>query len=94
MSQDVLIGFFFTGKNIETIADHQEQFLLFAMGVHATYSGKPPHTAHVALPPILGGHFDRRLVILEETLKDHGLSAQDIRTWLNFETAFRDLIVG
>jgi truncated hemoglobin YjbI len=94
MSQDTMIGFFFAGKNIVEIADRQHQFISRAMGASASYTGKPPAQAHEALPPILPGHFDRRLRILEETLRTHGLSAEDIRTWLEFENSFRAGIVS
>ena len=93
MSQDILIGFFFTGRNTDQIADQQAQFLMRAMGAMPSYSGKAPAQAHDELPKILAGHFDRRLRILEATLRDHGLSDEDIRTWINFEDAFRDSIV-
>jgi truncated hemoglobin YjbI len=61
--------------------------------VTPSYSGKPPAQAHAAMPPILPGHFDRRLVLLAETLAAEGLSAEDIRTWTDFENAFRSAIV-
>lgn len=93
MSQDILIGFFFDGKDIPEIARQQKQFLLRAMGATATYTGKAPAQAHTNLAPILSGHFDRRLQILEQTLKDHGLSPEDVTTWITFENAFRDGIV-
>lgn len=93
MSEDAMIGFFFTGKNTDEIADRQLHFLMRAMGAAPTYSGKAPAFAHLELPPILPGHFDRRLRILEETLWDHGLNVQDIRTWVEFENAFRGSIV-
>ena len=64
-----------------------------AMGATPTFAGKPPAQAHGTLPPILTGHFDRRLRILEATLHDHGLDSADIRTWVEFENAFRDGIV-
>jgi truncated hemoglobin YjbI len=89
MSRDLLVGFFFEGKDVEHIADQQLKFLLRAMGARKTYAGKAPATAHLALPPILKGHFDRRLRLLEDTLRDHGLSEKDIRTWIEFESAFR-----
>jgi truncated hemoglobin YjbI len=94
MSQDTMIGFFFAGKNITEIADRQHQFISRAMGASASYTGKPPAQAHEALPPILAGHFDRRLRILEETLQAHGLAAEDIRIWVEFENSFRSGIVG
>lgn len=93
MAQDILIGFFFAGKDIHAIAEKQKEFLLRAVGATGSYDGKPPAQAHGELPPILNGHFDRRLKILEETLQAHGLSDEDIRNWVGFENAFREGIV-
>ena len=93
MSQDLLIGFFFEGKDILAIADKQSEFLMRAMGARPSYAGKPPAQAHTALPPILSGHFDRRLRLLEDTLKAHGVAAEDIRIWVAFESSFRSGIV-
>jgi truncated hemoglobin YjbI len=89
LSRDLLVGFFFDGKDLGQIARTQKEFLMRAMGAVPHYSGKPPAQAHDAIAPILRGHFDRRLRLLEETLRDHGLDAQDIRTWVSFEEAFR-----
>jgi hemoglobin len=93
MSEDILIGYFFTGKDISHIADRQKQFLLAATGLNPSYTGKSPTTAHVELPPILSGHFDRRLRILEETLRAHGVDETDIGVWVGFENAFRKVVV-
>ena len=93
MSKDVLIGYFFTGKDTRQIARQQLGFLLQAMGASTTYAGKPPTQAHGNLPPILAGHFDRRIILLSETLRDHGLSDSDAKTWINFEKAFRKAII-
>ena len=92
MERDVMIGFFFTGKDVEAIALKQLSFLMRAMGATPSYSGKAPADAHGELPPIRRGMFDRRLRILEETLIDHNLSADDTRTWVAFENAFRDAV--
>jgi hemoglobin len=93
MAQDPMIGFFFAGLDTDEIASRQAQFLSRAMGATPSYSGKAPAQAHAGLAPILPGHFDRRLRILEETLREHGLSAEDIRTWVEFENSFRAGIV-
>lgn len=93
LAADVMLGFFFTGRDLDRIADKQADFLLRAMGARATYEGRAPAQAHEKLPPILSGHFDRRLRILETTLADHGLSAEDIRIWVAFESAYRDAVV-
>ena len=89
---DVLIGFFFDGHDIDQIAQKQLEFLLRAMGATPSYQGKAPAQAHTKLPPILSGHFDRRLRVLEETLRDGGLDEESIRAWIGFENAFRPAI--
>jgi len=92
MEKDVMIGFFFTGKDVEAIAVKQMSFLMRAMGATSSYSGKSPASAHSELPPIRRGMFDRRLRILEETLRDHNVSDEDMRSWIAFEEAFRDAV--
>ena len=92
MAADLMIGFFFTGLNVTEIAKMQMAFLLRSMGVTPTYSGRPPAQAHKELPPILRGHFDRRLKILEETLRAHDVHVEDMRIWLAFEASFRKVV--
>ena len=92
-SNDILIGFFFTGKDPETIADQQLEFLLKTMGVRKEYTGKTPVVAHRNLPPILAGHFDRRTTLLKETLVEAGFPPRETETWLAFEKAFRPQVV-
>ena len=94
MHEDIIVGFFFTGKDLKHIAHQQGQFMLNAAGLIPRFEGKGPATAHVALPPILAGHFDRRIVILGETIRAHGLSSETEKNWLSFESAFRDMIVN
>ena len=93
MSQDVLIGFFFSGKDPRAVALKQKEFLLSKTGGVKSYSGKPPSQAHLKLPPIFPGHFDRRIEILKETLKKHDVSDEDMRIWVRFEKAFRKGVV-
>lgn len=92
MSQDVVIGFFFMERDLEHIAEMQKQFLMKAMGASPVYRGRLPAHAHEKLPPILKGHFDRRLILLEQTLRDHGLAEDDIKVWVEFENAFRSVV--
>jgi truncated hemoglobin YjbI len=94
MSSDAMLGFFFQGRDVASIAMKQKQFLLRAFGASPSYSGKPPADAHTALPPILEGQFNRRLVLLAETLRAHGLSEAQTETWVSFENAFRAGIVA
>ncbi len=92
MAGDLLIGYFFDGKDIDAIALKQKEFLMRAFGAISSYSGKAPADAHTKLPKILRGHFDRRLRILEDVLRTHGVAPEDIRVWVTFESAFRDAI--
>jgi truncated hemoglobin YjbI len=93
MADDIFIGFFFAGKDVRAISSKQADFLLYAMGEQPQFHGKHPSDAHLGMPPILKGHFDRRILILKETLQVHQLEIEDIRTWVEFEQAFEDVIV-
>jgi len=93
MSKDILIGFFFEKHDLEHIATMQGKFILMVAGLAKTFEGKGPATAHTSLPPILTGHFDRRLVILRELLKSRKLTEAQIGTWVQFEESFRKIIV-
>lgn len=94
MGKDTMLGFFFAGHDLKLIARKQASFLLRAMGVRQSYSGKSPSSAHLELPPILQGHFDRRIVILMEVLKQSGLPTEQISTWVAFERSFEKVIVS
>ncbi len=94
MAGDVLIGFFFENHNLDHIAEQQTAFLYRAMGLRESYSGKAPADAHSKIAPILEGHFDRRLVLLEEHLKAEGLDEAQRQVWTSFENTFRTAILG
>jgi len=94
MSADVMIGFFFAGKDLKHIANQQARFILNAAGLIPKFEGKGPATAHLELPPILPGFFDRRILILRETLVAHHLPSEIVESWISFESAFREMIVS
>lgn len=94
LAKDILVGFFFDGKDVKRIAEKQAEFILRAMGARAAYSGKSPASAHLSIAPILAGHFDRRVVVLRETLEAHGLPPEHVQTWIDFENAYRASIVS
>jgi truncated hemoglobin YjbI len=94
LSSDVLVGFFFEGKDLDAIAQKQADFFSRAAQLKTTYNGKSPGTAHLSLAPILTGHFDRRLRVLESTLAAEGMAAEDIRTWIDFEETFRSAVTA
>ncbi len=94
MAKDILIGFFFDGRDLRKIAEGQSAFLYRAMGLKPSYAGKSPADAHTHLPPILAGHFDRRLKILNDVLASEGLTEKQRLVWIGFENAFRGAIVS
>ncbi|MBC7385272.1 MAG: hypothetical protein H7301_03795 [Cryobacterium sp.] len=93
MSSDLMIGFFFDGKDLSEISNLQTSFVLRAMGITSSYVGRSPANAHSELPPILSGHFDRRLQLLDAALTHGGLSPEEREVWIGFENAFRSAIV-
>lgn len=94
MAADTLVGFFFIGHDLDRIAEGQTAFLYRAMGLRPSYSGKAPADAHTKLAPILSGHFDRRLTLLEAHLRAEGLTPAQTAVWVGFENAFREAIVA
>ena len=57
------------------------------------YTGKPIRTAH-AQTPIFGGHFERRLQILRETMRDHGVDPDVQRVWIEHTQALRSQVTS
>lgn len=92
MARDPMLGFFFSGRDLERIVAGQHAFLLRALGATDRFDGRHPGVAHRGLPPILRGHFDRRLQILSETLADHGVAEADARRWRRLEESFRGVV--
>lgn len=89
---DVMIGFMFRGKDRQHLIDREYELtaaLLGAPGV--TYTGRPMRAAH-AQHTIFGGQFERRLQILRETLRDHGVDPEVQAAWIDHTLALRDQI--
>lgn len=88
---DVMIGFLFFGKDRRRLIDKEFEFTANFLGGDVAYTGKPMRAAH-ARAPIMGGHFDRRLRILEETLAAHAVNAEVQAAWLGHTRALRALV--
>jgi len=93
MAQDHLLAHFFFQKDPSAIAKRQATFLHFAWGLKATYEGPSVTQAHSHMPPLLQAHFNRRLILLKETLEDHKLDPSSIDAWIQFEEGFRKVLV-
>ena len=91
---DVMIGFLFRGKNKQHLIDREYEFTAgFLGGKEIKYTGRPMREAH-AQSPIFGGHFERRLQILRETMRDHGVDAGVQQVWLDHSYALRPQITS
>lgn len=90
---DVMIGFLFSGSDKERLIAKEWELTARFLGAEVSYSGRPLRSAH-APHPIMGGHFDRRTRILEETLADHDVPDAVREAWLRHNEELRPLITS
>lgn len=90
---DMMIGFHFKGVDVPRLKQREFEFARGHLGGGGTYTGRPIAAAH-APHKILGGHFNRRLRILEQTLEDHGVPRDVIDAWLSHNDALRRQVTG
>jgi len=89
--KDVMIGFHFQGVDFVRLLELELEFARQHLGGPGTYGGRPLHAAHAG-HRILGGHFDRRLRLLEQTLEDHGVPSDITQRWLSHTRSLRSQI--
>jgi hemoglobin len=85
---DVMIGFMFQGKDKQHLIAREWEMVAALLGADIKYTGRPMRTAH-AQHTIFGGHFERRLQILRETLRDHAVDPEVQQAWLDHTLALR-----
>lgn len=85
---DVMIGFLFAGKDRATLAAREYEFTARLLGDDVEYTGRTIPEAHKR-SPILGGHFERRLQILRDTLRDHAVDPAVQAAWIDHTLALR-----
>ena len=91
---DVMIGFMFQGKDKRHLVDREYEMAARMLGAtDVAYTGRPMRTAHGA-HTIFGGHFERRLQILRETLADHAVDPEVQQVWLDHTIALRAQITS
>jgi len=90
---DVMIGFFFRRVSRARIEEMEYQHAAAHLGGGVTYTGRDLARAH-GKHPIMGGHFDRRLQILRNTLADHGVPGDVQERWLVYTELLRGEITG
>lgn len=81
MVDDTMIGFFFQGVDRDRLADLEYQFTARFLGANVPYEGRPIGAAH-RRHRIMGGQFDRRRHILEETMVRYGVEPALRAAWL------------
>jgi truncated hemoglobin YjbI len=94
MYADTMLGFFFAKHDLQHLVNQQVGFFMTAAGLVDRFDGRGPATAHLKLPPILSGHFDRRIHLLRETLESEKLTIPVIEAWVAYEEAFRSMVVS
>ena len=88
---DAMIGFFFKGKDKVRLVEKELEFALRALGAEVEYTGRPIAEAH-AEHHIMGGQFGRRLQILKETMREHGLPSEVVEAWVEHTERLRGLV--
>jgi hemoglobin len=88
-----MIGFLFVGKDKQHLIDREWEFTAHFLGGPVAYTGRPIKAAH-AKSPIFGGHFERRLQILRNTLASHKVDSEVAAAWIAHQLALRSLVTG
>ncbi len=86
---DVMIGFMFQGRDRAHLIEREWELVAALLGAPGvTYTGRPMKAAH-AQHTIFGGHFERRLQILRETMRDHAVDPAVQQAWIDHTQALR-----
>lgn len=91
MFDDLMIGFFFRKASKARIKEMELQHAAEHLGAPTSYGGRPLREAHAA-HRIMGGHFERRKKILDDTLRAHGVSDEIRARWMTHLETLRPLI--
>ncbi|OQX67289.1 MAG: hypothetical protein B6A08_16045 [Sorangiineae bacterium NIC37A_2] len=87
VTSDPMIGFLFRNVNKDVLKAREVSFAASHLG-GGPYEGRPLRDAHTR-HRIMGGQFNRRLVLLEKTLREFNVP-EDIRErWLEHTRALR-----
>ncbi len=81
MAADYIIGFFFDGKDLARVKQHEFEHAARALGGAVPYTGRPIPALHRPLR-INGGQFRRRLALLRQQIERHGVPDDCRDTWI------------
>jgi hemoglobin len=85
-AEDMIIGFFFDGKDLERIIHHETELACLQLGGASVYTGRNLQAAHTPLK-INRGQFRRRLAIMRTTLKEEGVPEAIVERWVALNKA-------
>jgi hemoglobin len=90
---DPMIGFLFAGKDRARLVDKEWELIARLLGADVRYTGRSIAEAH-RRSPIMGGHFERRLQLLRNVLRDHAVPDEVQRPWIEHSLALRAQVTG
>ena len=90
---DLMIGFLFRTASRDRVKEFEFQHAAAHLGGDVSYGGRPIDRAH-AKHRIMGGHFDRRLTILRQTLQKHSVPPTVIERWLAYHQSLRPMVTS
>ena len=91
LDSDVLRPFF-ANRDMRVLIDHQTKFIASMMGGPASYTDEHLKRVHANLG-IGSSAFDEAVLILKETLEDHGMDATDVGVVAREVESRRQIIV-
>jgi hemoglobin len=91
--QDIMIGYLFKRVPLDRLKQREFEFARAHLGGPNAYSGRPIAEAH-APHHIMGGQFNRRLRLLEQTLLDHQVPRDIIAGWLGHNEGLRSQVTA
>ena len=89
---DIMIGYMFHGLPKERLIELEYQFTARLLGHKIPYEGRGMRAAH-GQHRIMGGQFERRFVVLKETLESHAVPAAVQAEWLRHTRALKATVV-
>ena len=87
------VSHFFENISLDRLIDHQTKFLCQVLGGPADYSGRELKEAHLPLK-ITEKDFGVVATVLQETLEDSGVEADDLATIMGVVGSTKDQIVS
>jgi truncated hemoglobin YjbI len=91
MANDLIIGFFFEGRDLARIILHERELLGVHLGQESAYTGRALGGVHKPLG-INRGHFKRRHAILRNVCDEMGVEAAIVARWIHKEEQLEPLI--